>query len=217
MRKNILAAVFIAAAALAFAQVPNDFKIDLSQKLDTITITGYTGNKTRVVIPAEIEGIPVRAIGGNAFWRDKNITEVVIPGTVTVIEDGIAGSGGGAFRECSRLISVTLPAALTKIGDGAFAGCSRLSSITIPGGVTTIGEAAFADCDGFTSIVIPEGVKTIGPGAFRDCSNLTKVTVTPGMKIRFIENYGYAAFHGCGRLDVKSQIALKRAGYNGGF
>ena len=35
---------------------------------DHVEITDYTGNATEVVIPAEIEGLPVTSIGDEAFY-----------------------------------------------------------------------------------------------------------------------------------------------------
>ena len=40
-----------------------------------------------------------------------------------VIEEGLTAIGPGAFRGCSSLTSITIPAGVTSIGDGAFSGC----------------------------------------------------------------------------------------------
>lgn len=249
-----------------YTQTPNDFKIDLSRNADAITITGYSGNAIKVVIPDEIEGIPVRTIGETAFLGNKNIIEVIIPDTVNTIYGAMSGYGRGAFRNCIKLTSVTIPNSVTVIGDGAFAGCTSLVSISIPDSVTKIGESAFngctnltsinipnsittigtrtfAGCNKLTSLIIPEGVRAIGTGAFADCrdlisisipksitvigfqafancSNLTMVTLEDEAKIRFeidINNNRYTQFFSCGKLDVRSQIALKRAGFPGEF
>lgn len=52
------------------------------------------------------------------------------------------------------------------IGDGAFRNCYRLSSVTIPDGVTSIGKNAFQDCLKLTGISIPDSVLSIGEDAF---------------------------------------------------
>ncbi len=81
-----------------------------------ITITKYAGNKTKLVIPKEINGKKVTIIGNNAF------------------------------SYCSGLKSITLPEGVTSIGEYAFGNCSGLTSITIPKSVTYIGEDAFSGC-----------------------------------------------------------------------
>ncbi|MBR6983646.1 MAG: leucine-rich repeat protein [Ruminococcus sp.] len=106
---------------------------------DHVVITGHTKDfPAELVIPPEIEGKPVTSIGG------------------------------GAFRECSELISITIPEGVTSIGNWAFEYCSGLTGITIPEGVISIGDEAFKSCSKLTSITIPEGVISIGGGAFYD-------------------------------------------------
>ena len=68
--------------------------------------------------------------------------------------DGVTAIGDFAFRECSGLTSIVIPASVTSIGSGAFARCTGLTSIEIPDGVTTIGDDAFFFCTGLTSVTI---------------------------------------------------------------
>ncbi|WP_239255859.1 MucBP domain-containing protein [Listeria ilorinensis] len=86
-----------------------------------------------VVIPDTIDGLPVTKIGSNAFY-DKRLTSVVIPDTVTTIED--------AAFEINSLTEVNLPPNLAYIGNFAFAR-NQLEQITIPSTVTTIMQYAF--------------------------------------------------------------------------
>ena len=110
-----------------------------------ITIGGYTGLSTNVVIPSSInvdgEDIPVKVITDNVFYNNKTITSVIIPDSVTTI-------GEDAFRDCSNLTTVTISenSQLISIGSSAFEGCSSLTSIYIPDSVTTIGSHAFYEC-----------------------------------------------------------------------
>src|SRR5579862_6880154 len=63
----------------------------------SLTITQYTGPGGNVIIPSQIDGLPVTAIGDGAFGELSTLTNVTIPGTVTTIGDnentGIADPG----------------------------------------------------------------------------------------------------------------------------
>ena len=58
------------------------------------------------------------------------------------------------------------------IGSYAFRDCSGLTSLTLPAGITSIGEFAFSYCSGLTSIyVYAEKVPRIGRYAFEGCAS----------------------------------------------
>jgi hypothetical protein len=87
----------------------------------TVTIRGYTDSRYNVVIPAEIDGLPVTAIGDRAFLGEMRIRTVVIPDTVTWI-------GERAFSMCADLESIEIPESVTHIGDSAFRACVKLTA-----------------------------------------------------------------------------------------
>ena len=89
-----------------------------------------------LVIPNEIEGLPVTSIGEEAFILCMHLTSITIP-------EGVTSIGDWAFWECRSLASITIPDSVTSIGWYAFAGRSSLTSIAIPEGVTSIGDDAF--------------------------------------------------------------------------
>ena len=99
----------------------SDFEID-----EEGTITAYLGQNVMVVIPAQVGGVPVRAIGDDAF-KYKGLTEVMIPAGVTSI-------GKRSFAE-NGLIEVTIPNSVTFIGHAAFC-LNNITSITIDSNVT---------------------------------------------------------------------------------
>ena len=118
-------------------------------------------------IPEEFEGQKIIAIGTNAFSQCYNITEVVIPKTVTEIY-------GDAFNMCKNLKKVEILGKLVSIGFRAFKNVIGLQSINIPNSVEYIGYEAFFNCENLTSIELPNSVKTIGTEAFA-YSGLTSI------------------------------------------
>ena len=103
--------------------------------------------------------------------------------------------GKFAFKGCSGLTSLTLPANIKWIGESAFSGCSGLTSLTLPDGVKKIGWCAFYGCSGLTSLTLPSSITTISASAFSDCSGLTSLTLPDG-----ITKIGESAFSNCSGL-----------------
>lgn len=99
-----------------------------------ITITGYDGINTDVVIPDFIEGLPVTIINNRAFYKSD------IDGKSSVI-----------------ITSIKLPCNLKVIKRRAFE-YSEIEEIDIPDGCTDIMINAFASCNKLKKIVIPQSV-----------------------------------------------------------
>lgn len=123
----------------------------------------------------------------NLFLNGELITELVVPESVTIIDD--------AFTHCTSLTSVVISERVTIIGFGAFTGCTNLASVVIPDSVTDIESEAFNDCTSLTSIEIPDSVTSIGNHAFSDCTSLTSVVI--GDSVTSIGGY---AFNNCTSL-----------------
>lgn len=135
--------------------------------------TGYVGDCSWTLDGTQLTISGNGSMGYKTDWPwGKNITELVISEGVTTI-------GIGAFMDCSKLKTVTLPNTLKIIDKFAFYGCSSLVSITIPENVIEIGISAFSCCSKLIDIVIPKSVNNIGESAFVDCDNLTSITVDP--------------------------------------
>jgi len=152
-------------------------------------ITGYGGFEPKVLeIPAELDGIPVRAIGDAAFLNFEKITKVIIPENVEEIR-------ARAFSGCWNLKEIILPSTLKTIGcceektcyksipdiEGVFRYCG-IETISIPSSVTTIGDGTFYYCRNLKEVVLPDSVQMLGKHAF-DFSGLKKIKLSSNLRV----------------------------------
>lgn len=171
---------------------------------DSIEITGFDNSVSDVVIPSEIEGLPVTAISVGAFYL-STITSIEVPDSVTSI-------GEMAFLGCTSLKSVKLSTGVAKIDKNAFGSCSALQEIQvakdnpnfsslngvlyskkqdtlviypaaktdaayiIPSGVTSVAMYAFSENPYLETLTIPNSLIKVGDSAFFNCKNLRSVS-----------------------------------------
>lgn len=178
----------------------------------TIKITDCDKSVTEIIIPNEINGIPVTSIEKDAFRHCNKLESITMPNSIISI-------GNFAFYVCSSLTSITIPDSVTNIGfeafgvcsnltsiklsqniitiDGyAFSGCKTLTSVIIPDSVTNMGNAVFTNCDNLASVKLSDNVNKIGCFAFKNCKSLKSITIPES--VTNIEEY---AFSGCTSLD----------------
>ena len=175
-------------ANIIYSENSSDYAYSVNDAGDGVTITKYNGSAKTVVIPSELGGKPVTAIGEDAFYENKTITSVKIP-------EGVTSIGDNAFVYCSSLKEVTIPEGVTSIGVGTFLYCDSLMEVTIPKSVENIGISAFGGCSNLTKVIIAEGVTSIGKMAFLGCSSLTEVTIP-----KSVTSIGEMAFYQCEAL-----------------
>lgn len=197
--------------------ISGDFTYTVSDGKATITGCDreISGN---VVIPSELDGYPVTAIGGMALWMNPDLTSITIPDSIIFI-------GESAFYSCPNLAFISLPNTVMEIGGSAFSGTAYYNNsanwendllyignhlvearptisgnCTIKSGTKTIANntfdmAAYGYHSDLTGISIPDSVERIGVSAFRGCDKLTSITV-PGN----VKTIGAAAFDNCKSL-----------------
>jgi len=149
---------------------------------------GFCGAVKNITI-----GNNVKIIGTYAFQNNRQLTQVIIPGSVLKIERG-------AFENCG-LEKVTIGKGVTYIGTNAFSANNlteveipdsviflgvkaffknKLKHITIPKGIAFISQSAFAD-NALTSAALPDDLISIENGAFMN-NQLTGVTIPESVK-----------------------------------
>ena len=177
-----------------------DFSIRLSRYPCTVTISKYSGNSEEVIVPDNIGGIPVNAIGCLAFKDCKNLVSITLPQSLTSIEFA-------AFYGCEKLENIRFPKSLVNTGQNLFPGCYSLKEIdvdkqnpdytscegvlfdkncttliiyppgregdyTIPDSVNTIQTFVFVDCRKLSLLNIPKDIMSIHIEAFNNCVKL---------------------------------------------
>ena len=192
----------------------SEFEVKLTSDSNGVIIKQYKGEykpgkPIPLVIPATIQGLPVKEIGGNAF--DK-MSYLLPDFSAVVIPEGVEIIGTSAFNAQEELVTVVLPSSLKvinsnafcvnkklttiklpenlmKIGPGAFSG-TGLTSIDLPEGLLVIEGAAFADTP-LTTVTLPKSLKVLNEYAFAGCNNLAEINIPDGLSVANISGTGY--------------------------
>ena len=84
----------------------------------------------------------------------------------------------GSFRNCTKLVSLTIPNRVESIGSEVFENCTALETVHVEGSaLRTIGEEAFENCASLTALTLPESVYSLGDGMLENCTSFRTLTV----------------------------------------
>jgi len=161
--------------------------------------------KQLLYCPATVSGVftvptGTLAVAPGAFVGCANITEVVLPNTLSLVGDaaffGLSGLtkvtfqgnafgdltvGKHAFRDCKMLTDIVLEenSRVAVLSEGAFMGCTNLETLTIPATMSDIKAEAFRDCEDLAEVIFAENGKTLtfGENVFYNCVSLSTVSL----------------------------------------
>ncbi|MEL3906274.1 MAG: leucine-rich repeat protein [Treponema sp.] len=172
--------------------------------------TGLTGT---IVFPASLKTLggsynPVKS----AFGGCTNLTGADFSACTELTE-----IGRSAFKGCTGLAQIKLPANLTTINEYAFEGCTGLTDIQLPANLTTIDSHAFKGCTRLTQLALPANLTTINSWAFEGCTGLTGIDFSKCTRLNMSYNNNNIV-DGCTNLtniDLSGCTSLTRIGWSG--
>lgn len=164
-----IALIFYCCPLKAFAEEKQDFCYTIIN--EEASIIGFEGEPEYIVVPAEIEGVPVTEIRDNAFYECHTLKQIILP-------DSIKKIGHHCFYECSALEGIELPEYVSEIGMGCFSECSSLSYVIIPDSLEILPDSCFRNCNSLADIIIPQNITEIEKFCFSGCTSLSDVSLS---------------------------------------
>lgn len=147
----------------------------------TLEIAGCLLQKPEIVVPSEINGIPVTSIGFMVFCGMSYVNTVVIPETVINLGDYVfSGSDSiqNIFVDDNNPVFCDIDGAVyTKDASEIIACPPGRTSYSVEEGTERIDKEAFIGRQRLVTLNIPASVTEIDTEGFIDCSSLQEITV----------------------------------------
>ena len=109
--------------------------VQVGSGVSGLCILSHHAAAAELVIPSQIGGMDVVALGFYAFGDRTDLEKVILP-------EGLIHIDYSTFYRCTSLSSISLPSTLEYIGPICFYGCTALTELTLPDNVTYISESA---------------------------------------------------------------------------
>ncbi len=175
-----------------------------------IYINQYLGEDSKIIIPDQIEGLPVTRLFSSTFMENENLEYVEISSNIEYIYPR-------AFNLCSSLTEIavnennsyfasldgvlynkdlttliafpagkggsfTIPESVIDISNSAFEDCYNLTDVKMHNNVLSIGQFAFAFCWNLSSIKLSDNLQSLGFKALAFCDSLTEIHLPGSLK-----------------------------------
>lgn len=107
----------------------------------------------------------------------------------------------GAFKNCTRITSLSIPDSVVTIGNSAFQSCARLKKLTFgtASQLAYVGVNAFEGCTILEKVTLPKSLKQISKGAFQNCEGLVEINLAIDGELKSIGDF---AFSCCSQLTL---------------
>ncbi len=196
-------------AEALIATPASDFEYEVIKEENRVAITKYIGTSKNVVVPSEIEGLPVTSFK-NTYTADNTSKEGAFEGSdieTVVLGENIRTVGVQTFKDCNELKSVIFKentktvgykafenctqleivdlsdTQLFRIDYYAFRGCTALREVKLPNCIEEICKEAFYNCTALEKIPFPESLRLIEDGAFFNCVSLKSINIPTQLEL----------------------------------
>ena len=194
-----------------------DFEIEIAN--GTVTILSYKGTNEHLIIPEEINGMPVVAIADGAFTISKeeegseeneeetpfSLQTLIIPESITSIGTGIlAGCETlhtlqtplmGADKESAQFLGYLFGA--SRYEDNARDIPASLTCLRLTGDWQSLQAYSLFDCNDLICLALPEEITTIEKFALYNCASLKEIT-----GLEKVVTFGDRALMNCSALQT---------------
>lgn len=168
-----------------------------------IEVTAYLGSGAVVVVPDDLDGIPIMSIGNSAFYANTVISDVILSDNVVNIANrafarcenlanikmnGVRAVGMHSF-EGTAFTEIEMPDCLANLGKYAFSD-SALVTAKMPGGLVKADEYIFSGCKSLTSVSFTDAVTEITSRMFSGCTSLREIIIPD--TVNEIGDYAFA-------------------------
>ena len=181
-----------------------DIIVEDERQMAVITESKYPDDAESIILPDELDGVPVRRIGDAAF-HGTAVKHIRFP-------SGLEQIGVQAFGSCDQLLEVRIPNSVTEIGSGAFADCTSLVKAVLPSGLENTNVAVFMNCPALKDVTMSVGFQRSNTG-FTDCKNVETIHYLAGSNGIFDLTVGQQR----STLEYQSKRALKTVDFAEGI
>ena len=169
----------------------NLFYTVIDESAATCAVAAVTKSIASADIPATVmldaKKYTVKEIKPGAFYNCNKLASVTIPSSVHTL-------GYRAFYN-TALEEVVLPSSVVNLAGDVFKFCRQLRSVEMPNSVTYLGSYSFDGCTALETVTLGSGITQIPGYCFQDCSSLVSIVVPPS-----VTTIGTASFSGCTAL-----------------